>query len=209
MVPDVLVDPNAFFEREARSPGWLRPTGIVILAALVSIAGSVPILQASFRNLPPEVGAFSLVFYIIGVLAGFVATLLFWLLYAGSFHVISAVAFGGSGSFGDTLKLAGWGFIPHVFAGIVSASVNVYVFSDVTFPSDPTAIDAFVTSLRSRPVFLVTELLSVAFLLWSGFLWMFAMSHGRNLPLREAAITVGIPVAFALLFRVYSMMGGL
>lgn len=208
MVLDVLLDPDSFFEREALDPGWLRPVGIVLLAALVGVAGSIPLLQATFRNLPPEVGAFSVVFFLFGTVAGLLGTLVFWVLYAGLFHVISAVAFGGEGSFGDTLKLIGWGYIPHVFSGLVSAVVNVYVFSNVTVPSDPTQIRAFMASLRAQPAFLVAELLGVAFLLWSAFLWVFAMRHGRALTLREATITVAVPVALMLLYRLYGVVGG-
>ena len=209
MVPDILIDPDAFFEREALDPGWLRPTGIVLLSALVGVIGSIPIIRATVANLPPEVGSFSALVYVVGAAGGVVGTLIFWVLYAGLFHVISAAGFGGDGPFSETLKLTGWGFIPHVVSGSISAIVNFYVFSGVRFPSDPVQIQAFIGSLRSRPIFIVAELLGIAFLLWSAFLWTFAMRHGRNLRLKEAAITVAIPVAIGLLYRLYTILGGL
>lgn len=209
MVPDILVDPNSFFERESKNPGWIWPIGIVVLAAMVGILGSIPILQATLANLPPEAGALSSLFYVFSILGGLLGTILFWLLYAGSFHVISAVAFDGNGTFSSTMKLTGWGFLPHVFSGLISASVNFYVFWNATFPSNPAEIASFVASLRSQGIFYVSQLLGMAFLLWSTFLWIFAMRHGRDLTMREAAITVAIPVLLSLLFQLYSLIGGL
>lgn len=208
MVPDLLTDPDAFFEREAEDPGWLRPTGIVVLAAVVGVLSSVPVLRATMGSLPPEAGALGPVVYVIGAAGGIIATLVFWVLYSLVFHVISAAAFAGEGSFGDTMKLTGWGFIPHVISGLIGAAVNFYVFSTVQFPSNPARMGAFVTSLRSQPLFVVTQVLGIAFLLWSAFLWAFAMRHGRKLTLRQSGITVGVPVAIVLLYRLYTIIGG-
>ncbi|MFB6112815.1 MAG: YIP1 family protein [Halodesulfurarchaeum sp.] len=209
MVPTVLVDPNTFFERRSDNPGWLWPTVIVILAALVGIVGSVPVFLATIRSMPEAAGGVSVLIVVVGSIGGVIGTLVFWVLYAIAFHAISSVGFGGVGPFSRTLKLTGWGFIPHVFSGIVSAAANFYVFSGVSFPSDPVRIGQFVSSLRSDPVLLIVQALGIAFLLWSAFLWVFAIHHGRDVTVREATISVGIPVLVVILFRLYNIVGGL
>ncbi|WP_255152488.1 YIP1 family protein [Halorarius halobius] len=198
---DVLFNPDEFFERRSSEPGLVPPVGIMLVIGLVGAVGAVPSIQATFAALPEEAQAFSVVGYVAAAVGAFVGPFVRWLLFAGAFYVISAVLYDPEGSFRDLFALVGWGFIPAIFGAVVSAVVAFVVFSGVTFPSDPQQIQAFVRELQNRPEFLVAALLGVVFLLWSALLWTFAVRHARGLEVREAAITVAVPVVVAALWR--------
>ncbi|MFC7226907.1 YIP1 family protein [Salinirubellus salinus] len=203
----LLTNPDAFFEARHESPSLLGPALVVTLVGLAGVVGSYPILQATLTALPAEAGAFVTAIQVFGAVFALVATYVIWLLYAVAFHVVGSVAFDASGEFRTTLTLVGWGFVPAVFGAIVGAGANFVVFSGVRFPQDPQAVQSFVQQLQSRPEFLVSGLVGIVFLLWSAFLWTFAVRHAESLGLREAGLTVAGPVALALVLRLNGIFG--
>lgn len=207
MVLDLLFDPDSFFERRAADPSLLPPALLVLLVGVIGAVGSIPVLQATMSALPAEAGPFVTVIQAVGAIVGLVVTLVVWALYGVAFHVIAAVVFDGQGSVRDTIALVGWGYFPALFGTIASAVVNFLVFSGVRFPTDPNRIQGFVRELQNRPEFLVAGLLGVVFLLWSAFLWTFAVRHVQQVGLREAALSVAGPVALALLLRLNGVFG--
>lgn len=204
----LFTNPDEFFAERTPEPAVTYPLGVVLLVGIVRVLASIPVLQATVRALPEEASAFGSVAYVSGIVGGFVGVLVAWVLYAGAFHLISGVLYDGNGGFRNTLAVTGWGFVPAIFAGLVSAVVAFVVFGDATFPasSDPQEVQAFVRELQNRPEFLLASILGIVFLLWQGFLWAFGVKHARALTLREAGITVAIPVAIALLFRLYGVV---
>jgi hypothetical protein len=208
MVLDLLTNPDDFFRRRAADPGYLGPALVVLAVALVSALASVPILRGTLSAIPDSAGALVTAIQAFSVLVGVFVTFAQWLLYAGVLYAIAKVAFDGDGDFGPTFALVGWGFLPALFGAAVTAAVNFYAFSGVQFPENPQQTGRFVADLQSEPVFLVSGLLGVVFLLWSAFLWTFAVRHGQGLSLRSAAITVAVPTAFGLLLRLWGVFGG-
>jgi hypothetical protein len=60
-----------------------------------------------------------------------------------------------------------------------------------------------------RELRLISAVLSGIFLLWSANLWIFGLKHARSLTLKQAAITVLIPVAAYIVFLMYTAMSGI
>ncbi|MFC4357477.1 Yip1 family protein [Halobium salinum] len=209
MVLGLLTNPDEFFERRAANPGYLRPALVVLAVAVVSVVGGIPVIRGTLSAVPESAGAFVTIIQVVSAAAGVVATFLRWVVYAAVFYGVAKVAFDGDGGFGETLALVGWGFVPALFEAVVSAVVNFSVFGGVEFPQDPQQIAAFTRRLQSDPAFLVAGLLGIVFLLWSAFLWTFAVRHAQRLDLRAAAITVAVPTVFGLLLRVWGIVGGL
>lgn len=203
---DLLTDPHGFFEAEAESPSLTGPTLVVLLVAVIGIVGSLPVLQATTAVMPDEAAIFSTAIYASGVVGGIIGVLVVWLLYTVGFHVVSAVVFGADGSFRDTLALTGWGFIPRIPEGIIAAAVTYIAFTGVTLPSDPRQVSLFVQQLQQDPLFQLTSWLTLMFLAWSAMLWTFAMQHGRELSLREASLTVAVPVGVRVLLFLLSRL---
>lgn len=199
----LFTDPDRFFAERVPEPRILYPAGVVLLVGIVRALGSIPALQRMMAALPEEASAFATVGMVFAFVGGFIGALVAWVLYAGAFHVISGVLYETDGEFRDTLAVTGWGFVPAVFAAIASTVVAVVVFTSVPLPemNDPQQIQTWVQEVRSRPEFLVSTALGALFLLWQAFLWAFGLKHVRGLTLRQAGITVAIPVAIGLLFR--------
>jgi hypothetical protein len=53
----------------------------------------------------------------------------------------------------------------------------------------------------------IISVISIVFLLWSASIWISGLQHSRKLPVRDAALCVGIPVVLYILYLIYSMTG--
>lgn len=211
MVLDIVTDPDGFFERRADDPGWLGPIGVVLVAGIISIVAALPSLQfmsSLFSGIQggEMVATFTWVGAIVGGLLG---PFIRWLLYGVAFFVVSAVAFDPDGSAGDLFALTGWGFVPTIPAAIVNGIASYFVFSGRQLPQNmsPQEIVQYSQSLQSDPALMVASAVGIVFLLWSAFLWTFAVKYARDLPFRDAAITVAVPVGIAVLFRLPGLLG--
>ena len=203
----LLVDPDAFFRSRARAPTFRGPVAVVLLVALLGIAGSVPVVRATTAALPEEAGPLVPLVAATSVIGGLVGVVVAWGLYAVAFHVVSAVVYGARGSFRETLALVGWGFVPSVPEAAISAVVTSLLFAGTSLPSDPVALQAAVRALRADPLFTVAGLLGLVFLAWRAMLWTFAVRHARGLTLRQAGLVVAGPVAVALLVDLVGLLG--
>lgn len=206
MVPDVVADPDSFFRQELSEEGLARPLAVVTALGFVNALAGLPVAHATVQALREEIGAFAAIGYVGVVVVGFVGAYVVWVIYAGAFHLIARFGFDGGGSFRRTLRAAAWGFLPAIVVSVVSGAVAFYVLRGVTVPSDPARIATFAAELQRRPPFLAAGVLGVFFVLWQAFIWTFGVKHAQDLPLRDAAITVAVPVAVAILWRVYNLM---
>lgn len=203
----LLTDPDAFFRRRADDPSFAGPVAVVLVVAGLGAVGALPVMRATTATMPAEADPFVSVVAAVGVLGGVVGVFVTWALFALAFHVVSAIAFGASGSFRTTLALTGWGLVPRIPEAAIAGAVAHLVFADVRFPSDPQQLSGTVRALRSDPLFVVAGVLGIAFLAWSALLWTFAMRRGRNLTLRQATLTVAGPVALALVVDLLGLLG--
>lgn len=202
----VLTNPDGYFERAGDDPSLLRPSLVVLAVGVVSALASIPVFQTVQRSMPEETAAFGGVVAVATVVGGFLGVFVFWVIYTVVFHVIATVGFGGDGSLTDLLAFVGWGYLPGIVSAAVGGVVNYYVFQNVTPPSNPRQVQAFVQSVRSQPEFLVAGIVGIAVLLWQAFIWTFAVHHSHDTDLRAAAITVGIPVGLQLLWQLYNLL---
>lgn len=204
---DLLTNPDAFFRRLVPSPSFRGPILVVLLVALIAIAGSLPVTRATTGALPEGAGPVGSLVLVFSVIGGFIGVLVTWFLYAAAFHVVSALAFGAEGSFRTTLALTGWGLVPRIPQGLISAGITYVVFADATMPTDPVAAGRMAQMLQNDPLFTLATWLGVVFLLWSAMLWTFGMRHGRDLTLKQAGLTVGIPVGLRLVLLILGEVG--
>lgn len=206
MVPDLLTDPDSFYRRELERDGFAKPIAVVSVLGLVTALGQLPIVHATVQALPEDVGAFAAIAYVTTLVGGFVGAFVVWAIYAAAFYLVSRFVFGGDGPFVRTLRATAWGFVPAIVVAVVSGILGLYAIQGVTFPSDPARVWAFAAELQRRPLFLASGVLGVFFLLWQAFIWIFGVRHAQGIDLRDAAITVAIPVGIAILWRVYNLV---
>lgn len=206
MVLDIFTDPDDFFRREAQRGGLARPAVVVLLVSVVGAVTAVPGLRAATAALPPELEGVASLVFLFGIGGAVLGPFVGWVLYAGAFHLVSRIAFDADGPFRRTLSVTGWGFVPAIAGAAVSGVLTYLAFQSLTIPTDPNQAAAFARAIQNDPLVRLSSVLGVAFLFWQGFLWTFAVHHARGLDLRDAAITVAVPVGVALLLRASSFL---
>ena len=207
----LLTDPEAFFGRQGTDPSLKGPLVVVTLIAAVNAVASVlqfRFMARLFENsgmgsgFATAIQAFSFVFVIAG-------PFVVWLLYAGVFQGIS-VLFDGDGDFSTTLAFVGWGFVPSVIGSVASVAINFYRFNvrgiDVPSEMSVEAYQQFSQSLQTGPLVALSAALGIVFTLWSAFLWTFGLRHARSLSVRQAALTVALPVLVGLAFTTRTLL---
>jgi hypothetical protein len=180
---EVLTNPNKFFEARMKGEDSLRiPVLIVLISGIISgtaaFLSSGIMMKAMTKTLPPEAQGFML-FMPIGTAIGVcVGSFIFWVVVAAIFFGISWM-FKGSGTFRRTLEFVGYGYIPTIIGGLISA-VLVYNFvSTVQIPvvTDPMKIREALAPLMKSPIMLLYSAIGILFMLWSANIWVFGLKH--------------------------------
>lgn len=118
----------------------------------------------------------------------------------GGFQFISYF-FDGSGSVGRTATLVGWGFLPLLIGMGLQFVATAVAFGNAPSPaainSNRQALTA-VQQLQSDPFVQVAQIARNMTLLWSGYIWVFAVEHARGLSRKNATITLGIVLAITV-----------
>lgn len=205
MVRDLVFDPDGFFAARSDEPGLLGPTLVVLLTGAVGAISGFVMLQWLSGAMDGPMNQLFAVVGVSSIVGAFVGTLVVWAVYAVVFYLLSGL-FGGEGSFRDTFAFTGWGFLPAIFSGLVSAVVMWYALGNVPPPESMQEMASFQRTLRSQQVFVVGGVVGIAFQLWQWFIWTFALRHARSLDLRDAAITVGIPVGLSIAWNAYNLL---
>jgi len=205
----LLVNPNAFFSRDSSEWEALRVPALIVLAAAL-IAGATAILTMDLMAgiMPPDVQQYQGAFLILGIVGQIAWILVFWAIWAGVFTVVS-LFFQGKGPFGRTLAVTGYGHLPLVIGSVISLAMLSVFIPDISVPAVNTVeeIQAASIALMHHPVMMFSGIMGMIFLLWAANIWIFGIRYARAISLRNAAITVGVPVALYLIFTLWSLAG--
>jgi hypothetical protein len=218
----VLLDPRRFFEERIKNePGLKVPALIVLVYALIGAVAAALTVNVIIALLPAEAqafGAIGVAFAAVGVAFAAVGAVIMgflsWIICAAVFYIVSML-FGGEGSFTRTLEVTGYGLLPQVFGGIIGTAFSYQVISNLTIPpiTNPEQIAEVSESLAgiiaADPLTQIAGLVGILFVLWSANIWIFGMKYARNLSTRNAALTVGIPVALYIAYILITLAGWL
>ena len=195
MVRKLFTDPDAFFAEQAENAPLRWPVLVVVTAGATSAGTTFAVAPRVLENVPEGVEAFAAVGFGIGSLYSFVSAVMIWLVYSGVFFLLSH-HLGGDGEFRRLVRLTGWGFLPAVMSGVIGFVALLIAVESV---GEAAGREQLLTAARSHPAMRASELLGRLLFLWQGVLWVFAVKWARDLSLRQAAVTVAIPVAVSLL----------
>jgi len=199
MVSSILLlftDPDGFFRRDPKEWSDLKTPAVVVLIA--GIIGAifaylrVPIMMQIYpENLKAAMG---IVTY-LAIPLGFIGVFLEWVVFTGILFVISMI-FMGKGTFTRTLAAIGYGFLPIAIGSLIALILFAYYLPtiQVTPVKDVLDIQSATLALTHSPVFQMVSLIGIIFLLWSANIWIFGLRYSRELTLRNATISVGLPV---------------
>jgi hypothetical protein len=219
---EVLTHPNKFFEARMKGEESLKiPVLIVLIAGIIyGISASLMGYQLNNWRLHiyfdmlagklPTVAAGSP--YLLwgfdetaNFISGLIGLLLLWIVFAAVAFGISCI-FKGKGKFKRTLEFVGYGYIPLIIGGVVSAifytiPIGMYAYPATSIPqgTDPTMVgEIIIASLLGSPMMWLFCAICILFTLWSANIWFFGLKHSRNLSTRDALLSVAIPVAIFL-----------
>ncbi len=208
---EILTNPNKFFEVKKEEEVSLKiPALIVLIIGIISGIGAYFMggLTAEMLSgtLPPEAQAFLSFIPISTAITAVIVSFIIWVVFAAIFYGISCI-FKGEGKFKRTLEFVGYGYIPMIISGIIGA-IFIYNFvSTVHIPvvTDPAKMAEAFEPLLKSPMMQLSYAISILFMLWSANIWVFGLKHARNLTMKNALITVAIPVAVYVLWTIYQM----
>ncbi|PSP79701.1 hypothetical protein BRC81_04155 [Halobacteriales archaeon QS_1_68_20] len=207
---EVLTDPRTFFERRGEGPSIRGPVVIVGTVAVLGTVASLFTFQGLADAVAEDAGELLAGLQVFTAVVGFVLPFLVWLLYAVAFFVVSAFL-DGEGSFRDVALLTAWGFLPQVLDALAGLVATVVATGEVTAPevTSPEEFSAYADQVAAHPASVAATVLGIVLLLWSAYIWVAAVQESRGLDRGAAIITVAVPVAVALLFRTFGLLGAL
>lgn len=203
---NVLTNPNKFFEEGLKEEVSLKIPFIVVL-----ILGVFQVISAYMKagmimeklSITEDVASIIAFSNTTDVINAALFPFLIWLIYSGTFYGIS-ILFKGEGGFGRTLEFVGYGFIPSILSGVINLVVTVFyvvpALSKMEFSTEnPTLLGQYIQqAMMANPAMFAVFILGILFTIWSANIWLSGMRHARNLSVRDAFVTVAIPVGIEL-----------
>lgn len=214
----VLTSPGIFFSEAAgEEENLTKPALIVFAGAVVAAVAGYFAGSLSARMLDSAMAGMGSLILIAAVVAAFIMTFVVWIIWAGAFFLISKL-FKGTGSFSRCLEVVGYGYVPLVIGSVITLIVAMEYLPKVVVPTltsaaltNPQQIEAATTALINDPAMVeftqISAVISMVFLLWSANTWIFGIKQARNIPMRDAAICVGIPVILLIIYQLYKLAG--
>ena len=208
-VKDLLLSPKLFFEElGSEEIGMKIPVLIVAVMGVVSAMSAYLFTSFTAQLMPPEAAFMSPYIGIFGLVGGFIGAFVMWLIWGVLLFVISSL-FKGTGSFGETMAVVAYGFVPQIAGSVISLIIINEWIAGVTVPqvTDPMMIEQVMTGMMNSPMMQLSMVVGILFMLWGANIWVFGISVIRKISLKNALITVGLPVVVYLLFTLSSVMG--
>jgi hypothetical protein len=210
MVSSILLlctDPDGFFRRDPKEWSSLKiPAVIVLIAGIIGAISAYLVSRTILQIFPVSLQSATGLVTVIGAAGGLISVFFIWAAYTVVFYVISMI-FMGKGTFTRTLAAMGYGFLPTTIGGLIDLIVLWAYLPGVQVSrvKDVMDIQSATTALTHSPLFQITGLISTIFLLWSASIWIFGLRYSRELTLRNAVISVGLPVFVYIAITVVSM----
>jgi hypothetical protein len=190
---ELLFHPDAFFKQKTKEKiDLLLPTIIVLIGSMVGLIASFVV--SDFLNivelrhvmviLTPEN-------FLIILLKPFIA----WFLLTGILYGFCRL-WSGTGTFIATLQNTGYGALPLTILTVIPIITGIFIDSNVNMPQ-----------ILSLGIGLILDLLTVLFILWSGYLWAYAVERTHKIAHEKAIASAAIAVLLYLAYHVINMLG--
>ncbi|WP_440952897.1 YIP1 family protein [Methanococcoides sp. FTZ1] len=200
----VLTNPNGFFAEKAKTEVEMRtPILIILVIAVLGAINGVIMTRKIMEILPPEAAAFASIGAIGAAIGAFIGAFFMWIIYSGVFYAISSIL-GGEGSFKRVLEAVAYGFIPSIASSIIGVIVIATSFSMENF--DMQNPELMEQAMLNDPTMRMSMILGILFTLWSANIWIFGLVHARHMSVKNAAISVLVPVGLYILYTASKFM---
>lgn len=210
MVRQLLTRPSAFMERKTKEPGIRREIGLLLLLGALSLPGLVFIARTVLDATESEEMQFVLAGW---ALRPMVIVLVLCVTYTVLFHVLSR-HYNARGPIRDVFKGEAWAMVPLGIGNLVQTATLYLAFDNVVLDDvlegmgPPEQVDSLMLALLEEPVMLVSGVVVIATVLWSGYLMTFAVEHAKEIPRENATRVVAVPIAAHVLLAVWALIQG-
>lgn len=212
-VRDLLLHPDTFFESRLKNPENLKEPGLIVTIGGVIAALTAYIISGTYAEMFSGItGGMGAIIGVIGAISAFFAFIIIsWIVFAAIFFLIS-MAFSGKGGFKRTLEFTGLGLVPIIIGSVITLLLALYYIPLIHVPvisstTNPAAIQQAMNQVMTDPAFrdytIISSVISIMFLIWSANLWIFGIRHARALSMKQAAISVLIPVVVYIAYVLY------
>ena len=174
----LLKKPDTFFQEKVNIKVDLRIPVIIVLG--LCVAGFLTAMQGTETSLFTTMASLSVIISLGTCFFG-------WLFVTSVFKVLSHF-FLGAGSFIRTLEVVGWGLLPFLIGSCVNLVIRYFEIGGSQF---------------SQVIVLLVMILCV---LWCANCWIYGIKNVQRIPLKNAKICVGIPVAIAVVFLLFLLL---
>lgn len=208
-IVDLLLNPDAFFrEREGHEAGLKFPLLFVLLAGVALAPSAYKMAEMIGPLLPPEAQPYLWIGGVFAAVIAVIATIVYYVVFVFVFYLLS-MAFKGSGNIIKSFEAVGYGYLPLLVGYLLSSLTVLYYAPSFVLPQvDPTTpagAEAFGQAIAASPMTMISAVLGILFMLWAANIWIFGMRYARSLSLRNAAITVGVPVGIYIIFQISAL----
>ncbi len=203
----VLIDPQKFFENKIKEdPDFKQPLMIIGIMAVISAVSAYIIASKLIGNLPSDMASVAQIGAAIGAIFAIISVFIMWLVYSGIFYGISLVL-SGQGTFKRVCEFVAYGFLPSILGSVLSLVLTSKAYSSLDLSvQDPALLEK---AMFSDPYIMASTVIGILLTLWSANIWVFAMMHARNLTVKNALITVGVPMGLYVIYMIYTLLQAL
>lgn len=206
---NILLNPNRFFAKKLEEKVNLRmPFIIVMIKGIFVVASSVLIMTKITESLPSDLKPFMVISALIGLIGGLIISFLSWLILSGVLYLLSC-HFDSEGPFKRTVEFVGYGYIPIIFSSF-AALLTMYIrlpSIDISLQNPQLLQQSIEQITMNNPYIMFSQTIGILCILWSATFWVFALSHARNMSIKNSIFTVSIPIGLYLLYSVYLLLG--
>ncbi|WP_333787935.1 Yip1 family protein [Methanomethylovorans sp.] len=203
----VLTNPREFFENKIKEdPDFKQPLMIIGAMAVISAISAYIIASKLIGNLPSDMASVAQIGAAIGAIFAIISVFIMWLVYSGIFYGISLVL-SGQGTFKRVCEFVAYGFLPSILGSVLSLVLTSKAYSSLDLSvQDPALLEK---AMFSDPYIMASTVIGILLTLWSANIWIFAMMHARNLTVKNALITVGVPMGLYVIYMIYTLLQAL
>ena len=190
---ELLFSPDAFFAQKTKEKiDLLIPAIIILIGSMVGLIASFVV--SDFLNIV-ELRHISVILtpenFLFILLRPFIA----WFLLAGILYCFCRL-WSGTGTFIATLQNTGYGALPLTILTIIPIINAIFINSNVNIPQ-----------ILGYAIVIILDLLTIIFILWSGYLWTYAMERTHEIEHDKAIASAAIVVLLYLAYHVINTIG--
>ena len=202
---EVLTNPDGFFEKKmSEDISFKMPIVIILVIGVIGAINAISMTQKIMAQLPSDAAQFAQFGAIFGAIGALIGVFFMWAIYAVVFYAISLV-FKGEGELKRVLEFVGYGFIPSIASGIIGLIIMTIALPTIEFSLENPEL--MQESMMSNPMIQASAIVGIIFMIWSANIWIFGLMHSRNLSIKNAVLTVGIPIGLYIISTSYKFLG--